>query len=266
MPGKLGVRGVLVDLDGVLYDADRLIAGAVDTVRWLQVNSIPHLFVTNTTSKSPAALTEKLVSFGITVREAKILTPAVAAAEWLRNNAKGEIALFIRPPTPMNFSGLPCLPEDAERGAAYVVVGDLGDLWDYRTLNRAFRLLYHNPEAKLMALGMTRYWLAPSGASLDVAPFVAALEHATGRKAQVFGKPAAAFFRMAIKRLGLPTGQVLMIGDDIQSDVGGAQRAGLKGALVKTGKFRPADLTSKIRPHAVFDSVADLPRWWIRSA
>jgi ribonucleotide monophosphatase NagD (HAD superfamily) len=86
---------------------------------------------------------------------------------------------------------LPLLRDDAERGAAYVVLGDLGDLWDYRTLNRAFRLLHHNPEAKLIALGMTRYWLASSGISLDVAPFVAALEHATGRKALVFGKPAA---------------------------------------------------------------------------
>jgi ribonucleotide monophosphatase NagD (HAD superfamily) len=54
-----GVRGVLIDLDGVLYDADRLIAGAADTVRWLQTHGIPHLFVTNRTSKSRAALAEK---------------------------------------------------------------------------------------------------------------------------------------------------------------------------------------------------------------
>jgi phospholysine phosphohistidine inorganic pyrophosphate phosphatase len=262
MPGKLGMCGVLVDLDGVLYDADRLIAGGVDTVRWLQTNGVPHLFVTNTTSKSRAALAEKLVAFGITVREAEILTPAVAAAEWLRLNGKGEIAFFIRPSARLDFRDLPCVPDDAERGAAYVVVGDLGDLWDYRTLNRAFRLLHHNPEAKLIALGMTRYWLAPSGISLDVAPFVAALEHATGRKALVFGKPAAAFFRMAVKTLGLPARHVLMVGDDIQADVGGAQKAHLKGALVKTGKFRPIDLRGKIRPHAVFDSIADLPRRW----
>jgi phospholysine phosphohistidine inorganic pyrophosphate phosphatase len=266
MPRQPRMRGVLVDLDGVLYDADRLIAGAVDTVRWMQMHGIPHLFVTNTTSKSRAALAEKLASFGIPAVEAEILTPAVAAAEWLGVNGKGEIALFVRPSALLDFRDLPCLADDTERGAAYVVLGDLGDLWDYRTLNRAFRLLYHNPEAKLIALGMTRYWLAPSGISLDVAPFVAALEHATGRKALVFGKPAATFFRMATQRLGLPARRVLMVGDDIQADVGGAQSAGLQAALVRTGKFRPADLAGKIRPHVVFDSIADLPCWWAENA
>jgi phospholysine phosphohistidine inorganic pyrophosphate phosphatase len=116
------------------------------------------------------------------------------------------------------------------------------------------------------AVGMTRYWLAPSGISLDVAPFVAALEHATGRKALVFGKPAAAFFRMATQKLGLPAKRILMVGDDIQADVRGAQKAGLQAALVKTGKFRPADLEGKIRPRVVLDSIADLPGWWTQNA
>ncbi len=162
----------------------------------------------------------------------------------------------------LEFTGLPCLSEDAERGAAYVVVGDLGDLWDYRTLNRAFRLLHNNPEAKLVALGMTRYWLAADGISLDVAPFVAALEHATGQKAIVFGKPDARFFLAAKDRLRLAGSEVLMVGDDIDADVGGAQAAGLKGALVKTGKFRTADLEGTVRPDAVLDSIAELPAWW----
>jgi ribonucleotide monophosphatase NagD (HAD superfamily) len=93
---------------------------------------------------------------------------------------------------------------------------------------------------------------------------VAALEHATGRKAIVFGKPDARFFLAAIQRLGLEARKVLMIGDDIDADVGGAQAAGLKGALVKIGKFRPTDLEGTIRPDVVFDSIADLPNWWNR--
>jgi phospholysine phosphohistidine inorganic pyrophosphate phosphatase len=255
------IRGVLLDVDGVLYAADELIAGAVETVQWLQARGIPHLFLTNTTSKSRAALAEKFLSYGIPATAEEILTPVAAAADWLRAQPEGQIALFLRPSAQLEFAGLPCLPDDAECGAAYVVVGDLGDLWDYRTLNRAFRLLHHNPEAKLLALGMTRYWLAPDGISLDVAPFVVALEHATGRKALVFGKPAASFFQAASRKLGLPSECVLMVGDDIESDVGAAQSAGLKGALVKTGKFRPTDLESPVRPDAIFDSIADLPHW-----
>ncbi|HEY4048296.1 MAG TPA: HAD hydrolase-like protein, partial [Acidobacteriaceae bacterium] len=168
----------------------------------------------------------------------------------------------VRSSTRIEFRDLPCVPELAEEGASYVVVGDLGEQWDYRTLNRAFRLLHHNPQAQLVALGMTRYWLATEGISLDVAPFVAALEHATGRKAVILGKPAAPFFEAAIEKLGVPAEQLLMVGDDIETDIGGAQAAGLKGALVKTGKFRPADLEGSIRPYAVLNSVAELSKWW----
>jgi HAD superfamily hydrolase (TIGR01458 family) len=256
------MRGILFDMDGVLYNSDRLIPGAVETVAWLRARRIPHLFVTNTTSRGRAALVEKLRGFGIEASEDDILTPPVAAAAWLRAQCEGPVALFLRPSTRAEFAGLPLADDTAERGAAYVVIGDLGDLWDFRTLNRAFRLLHHNPEAKLVALGMTRYWLASDGISLDVAPFVAALQHATGREPIVFGKPAARFFLAAAERLGLEAAEVLMVGDDIHADVLGAQAAGLKGALVRTGKFRPADLEGAQQPDAVLDSVADVPAWW----
>ena len=180
----------------------------------------------------------------------------------MRSQPEGQVALFVPAATRNEFEGLPHLPDEAESGASYVVIGDLADRWDYRTLNRAFRLLHNNSRARLIALGMTRYWLAPDGISLDVAPFVAALEHATGREAIVLGKPAQPFYHAAAAELRLAPADVLMIGDDVETDVGGAQAAGLKGALVKTGKFKPADLEGKIRPDIVFDSVANLPGWW----
>lgn len=262
MSERQGLRGILIDMDGVLYAANKIIGGAVETAAWVRGQGIPHLLVTNTTSGSRNALADKLLAFGIPVPETEILTPAAAAAEWLRTQAAVEIALFVRSSARVEFADLFCLPDDAECGASYVVVGDLGDRWDYRTLNRAFRLLYHNPSAKLVALGMTRYWVAPDGISLDVAPFVVALEHATRRKALVFGKPATPFFVAAVEKLALPANQVIMVGDDIETDVAGAQAAGLKGALVRTGKFRSTDLDSAVRPDVVFDSIADLPRWW----
>jgi len=259
---KKSLRGILFDLDGVLYNSSQLIQGAVEAVEWVQQRQIPHLFVTNTTSRSRSVLAEKLAAFGFSVSESAILTPAVAAADWMRTRDPAPIALFVPPSTRGEFAEFPCLPEQAERGAAYVVIGDLGERWDFRTLNRAFQLLHYNPEAVLIALGMTRYWQTPEGISLDVAPFVAALEHASGRKAIVIGKPSEAFFRAATDRMALPAQQVLMIGDDIEVDIGGAQAAGLKGALVKTGKFRPSDLEGPVRPFAVLESVADLPAWW----
>ncbi len=262
--GRSRLGGILFDLDGVLYISDQIIGGAVATVGWVGRQGIPHLFVTNTTSHSRAALVDKLSGFGIPASVPQILTPAAAAADWLRLNGAGDIALFVQPVAREEFAGLSLVPDDAERGASYVVIGDLAERWDFRTLNRAFRLLHHNPDAVLIALGMTRYWLASDGITLDVAPFVAALEHASGRRALVFGKPAQNFFYSAAERLRLAPEQILMVGDDAEVDIGGAQSAGLRGALVKTGKFRPADLEGPVRPYAIFESVADLPAWWTR--
>ena len=257
------VRGILFDMDGVLYNAGQPIEGAAETLEWVRARGIPRLFVTNTTSRGRTVLVQKLAGFGIAAGEDDILTPPVAAAEWLRANGGGnKVALFLRPAARSDFDGLPLVDDDAERGAGFVVIGDLGTHWDFRTLNRAFRLLHYNPEAKLIALGMTRYWLAADGISLDVAPFVAALEHATGRRPMVFGKPASNFFHAAAARLGLPPEGVLMVGDDVDADVGGAMAAGLMGALVRTGKFRARDLEGTVRPDIVLDSVAGLPAAW----
>jgi HAD superfamily hydrolase (TIGR01458 family) len=142
------------------------------------------------------------------------------------------------------------------------VVGDLGRGWDFDTLNRAFRLLMSEPRPVLVALGMTRYWRAADGLRLDVAAFVAALERATGVEATVLGKPARPFFASAADRLGVDVGELVMLGDDVVGDVGGAQRAGMRGVLVRTGKFRPSDLEGDVRPDAVLGSIAALPEWW----
>jgi len=257
------MRGLLFDMDGVLYNSEEPIPGAAEAIHWVRAQSIPHLFVTNTTSRGRTVLAEKLARFGIPGGALDILTPCEVAAAWLRERPGEPAALFVQPAAEEPFAGIERVPDHAESGARHVVIGDLGSGWDFATLNRAFRLLHADPEATLIALGMTRFWKATDGISLDVAPFVAALEHATGRTAMVFGKPAPAFFHGAAARLGIPNGEILMLGDDIVTDVDGAMRAGLKGALVRTGKFRASDLDGAIRPDTVLDSIADLPTWWM---
>jgi len=258
------MRAILFDMDGVLYNSEEPMPGAAETLAWVRSCKIPHLFVTNTTSRGREALAAKLARFGIPASPSEIVTPCEAAADWLRSRRASNVALFLRPAARPAFEGLDLLPEDAESGADYVVIGDLASAWDFATLNRAFRLLHANPEAVLIALGMTRYWKAVDGISLDVAPFVAALEHATGRNALVLGKPAVEFFQAAADRLGVPNRKVLMVGDDIDTDIAGAQLAGMQAALVRTGKFRELDLASPVKPDAVLDSVAELPAWWAR--
>lgn len=254
------MSAVLFDLDGVLYQGNKAIEGAADAINWFYKNNIPHLFLTNTTSKPRAELVEKLSDFGIKSNLEDFLTPPVAANQWLQKNNLNTIALYVPDCTKEEFSGFTLVTDENVKVDA-VVIGDLGEQWTFMTMNTIFRLLINNPQAKLIALGMTRYWRTTSGLQLDVGPMIKAFEYATDRTAIVTGKPAKTFFHAAV---GLLNNQqnIVMIGDDIRSDIKASQQAGLKAIQVKTGKFTDADLKTGITPDAILDSIASLPVWW----
>lgn len=260
------MQGLLLDIDGVVHVGGSAVPGAAEAVARLDREGVPHRFLTNTTSKPRRAITEHLRALGIRAAEEDVLTPAVAAREWMARRGITRPALFVPDATAAELGDRDPLPPDATQGAGAVVVGDLGEGWDFATLNRAFRLLSDEARPPLLALGLTRYWRAEDGLRLDAGPFVRALEYATGRDAVVLGKPDPAFFSGAVEALGLEPGAVVMVGDDVRTDIGGAQRAGLLGVLVRTGKFTPADLEGDVVPDAVLDSLAELPDWWSGSS
>lgn len=255
------MQAVLFDLDGVVYEGERVIPGAVDTVHWFQQQGIPHLFLTNTSSKPRSALVEKLAAFGIDCSEQDFLTPPAAASAWLKHHVEHAVATFVPEATRSEFSDFQ-LSDDPADSIDAVVIGDLGESWDFATLNRAFQMLMHNPDAHLIALGMTRFWKSEHGLQLDAGPFVAALEYATGREALVMGKPAQKFYQAALAKLATPGAQTLMIGDDIVGDIQASQKLGFHAVLVRTGKFSENDLKQGITPQAVLDSIAGLPQYW----
>jgi len=137
-----------------------------------------------------------------------------------------------------------------------VILGDLGDGFTPEVLNGIFRALMDG--AELVALQHNRYWRRADGLALDVGAYAAALEYASGREAVTVGKPARAFFLAAMADMGLA--HAVMVGDDIEADVGGAIAAGLLGVLVRTGKYREDALDTGVTPTAIVDSVADVPR------
>jgi len=255
------MQAILFDLDGVIYVGERLIDGAVETLHWCDEQAIPYVFVTNTTSKPSAAIAAKLRSFGIDVDESRIVSPPVAAVQWLQEQGLRRVALYVTEQTAQSFGDFQQV-HSAEEDVDAVVVGDMGEGWSFEVLNRALRQLMHSPRPVLIALGMTRYWCAPDGMRLDAGAFVSALQYASGIEPVVLGKPSADFFRTALQRLGVDASETVLIGDDIMTDVGGAQQAGLRGLLVRTGKFRESDLDSFVTPDGLLDSIADLPAWW----
>lgn len=256
------MRGVLIDLDGVIWESDAVIEGAPATVGWLEARQIPYLFVTNTTSRPRELIAEKLATLGIDTDTDRILTPPVAAAHWISKYCKQPCVLIVPDATLADFADVASTDVNDTQPVAAVVIGDIGDGWSYALMNRVFRQLMRSPPPQLVALGMTRYWRADDGLRLDVAPFIKAFEHASGCQPVVLGKPSRDFYAIALQMINCDPLHTVMIGDDIQGDVLGAQECGMQGLLVKTGKFRPADMDTGVMPDALLDSIADLPDWW----
>ena len=255
------VRAVLVDLDGVLYVEDQVIDGARETVSALRESGLGLRFVTNTTARSHAQTVAKLDRLGFAVAPDELLTPARLAVRYCEQRGHRSALLVMNEEVKEDFAEL---MEDEGGQADAVIVGDLGDAFGYDVLNRAFRAVMAG--AELIALQKNRYWMRADGLSLDVGPFVAALEFATHRDAVVVGKPARSFFGLALADLDVEARAAAMLGDDIETDIGGAIAAGLAGILVRTGKYDRDDAASSgVEPTATIDSIAEVPALLARS-
>ncbi len=247
------IKGLLIDLDGTIYENGSLIEGAVETIDFLRNNDIPFRFVTNTTRKPRRIIIEQLAGMGLDVVSDDLFTAPRAAVSWLKEHDIARISLFLPEACHEEFDGFIIDDESPEA----ILIGDLGTSWSYDILNKGFRYLIGG--TRLVAIQKNRFWKTGDGVSLDAGPFVAALEYAADVKAEIVGKPTAAFFYAAAESMDLAIHDVAMIGDDIQSDVGGAQNAGAHGILVHTGKAEYNDEGSAIRPYARLESIKNLP-------
>jgi phospholysine phosphohistidine inorganic pyrophosphate phosphatase len=255
-------RGYLLDLDGTLYAEGAAIPGAVAALARLRRQHIPLRLVTNTTSRSRAMLVGRLRGYGFEVSPEEVFSATLAGMMLARTAGYRCVAPFIPEPALEDLAELELAGGMSGRPSGSVpqavMVGDLGDRWSYALLQEAFE--YIMAGADLIALSRDRYWLNRNRLALDAGPFVAALEFATGKRAVVAGKPSPAFYASAVQSLGVGSeSSVAMVGDDLWSDVQGAQEAGLQGWLVRTGKYREHTVReSAIRPDRVLDSIAEL--------
>ena len=244
---------LLLDVDGVIRQGSAPVPGAVDAVRRLRQNGLPLRLVTNTSTKSRRSLCGELRSMGFDIEESMVFSAPVAVAEYLRNTEDPSCFLIAKGDVADDFAGISL---ESDRPAA-VVVGGAEENFTYEAMNRAFQLLLAG--AELIAIHRNAYWRVDNELWLDAGAYVAALEYATGTRAKLFGKPAPDFFSQVVAGLEVPAHRVLLIGDDAVSDVAGAQDAGLVGALVQTGKFRPQDLERPgFRPDLVATSISAL--------
>jgi HAD superfamily hydrolase (TIGR01458 family) len=242
------IAGVLLDLGGVVFVGNEPIPGAVNAVDRLRASGIAVRFITNTTRQPLRELLAKLRTLGVAATTDEVFMPAIAARHYMQERSLSP-HLLVHPDLMEDFA-----PVSADSNPA-VVIGDAGESFTYANLNQAYRLLAAG--AEFLSLANNRSFRDNDGdLSLDAGPFVAALEYATGRKATLLGKPSIAFFREALASTGRDANEVVMIGDDVESDVAGAMALGLAGILVRTGKYVLGDEKKVTPPPTVV--VADL--------
>uniref|UniRef100_A0A8D1W717 Phospholysine phosphohistidine inorganic pyrophosphate phosphatase n=1 Tax=Sus scrofa TaxID=9823 RepID=A0A8D1W717_PIG len=230
-----GVRGVLLDISGVLYDGGEgggaAIAGSVEAVARLKRSQLKVRFCTNESQKSRGDLVRLLRRLGFDISEGEVTAPAPATCLILKERG-------LRPHLLVHDGVRSEFGQIDTSNPNCVVIADAGEDFSYQNMNKAFQVLMELEKPILFSLGKGRYYKETSGLMLDVGPYMKALEYACGIKAEVVGKPSPEFFKSALREMGVDASQAVMIGDDIVGDVGGAQRCGIRALQVRTGKFR----------------------------
>ena len=246
-----GVRALLLDLDGVIVLAGEAIPGSAGALTELERRGMPYRIVTNTSAVSRATLSRWSAKLGAPIPPERFESALSASAAWTARHFKDRpLYVLASEDARTEFAGQHLLThaEAGRRGAsvAAVVIGDSPEEATYDNLNRAFRLVLDG--AALIGMHRNGWWLTPDGPTLDSGAFVTGLEFATDRPATIVGKPSASFFAQGVRDLrrdaghDLARGEIAMVGDDVRTDVRAAQRAGLRGILVLSGKHAEADI------------------------
>lgn len=254
------MAAILLDIDGVLHVSGEAIPGAPEAVRELREDGHRIRFVTNNTTRARRRLADELAGLGVELEASDIATTPVAAAKLLAG--KRVLALTMAAVREDLAEHVELVDGEAE----VVLVGgadeteETAEVFGYENLNRAFAALEGG--ARLVCLHKNRWWQTLRGPLLDSGAFVAGLEYAADIEAEVVGKPTRAYFEAALADLDADSHVAWMVGDDVEADIGGAKAAGLRGVLVRTGKFRPEAIeAADPQPDGVVDSIADVPAY-----
>ncbi len=279
---------LLLDLDGTLYSGGAPIVGVAAALAAIRHRGVPCRFLTNTTSSSRAGLVERLRGYGFEASASEIVTPLVSATALLKAEGIRRVMPFVPEAALADLAEFelsggtaignrswgdggnghgssiePVSPASSvapiSTASSAVVIGDLGVQWSFDLMQSAFDAL--NAGARFLALSRDRYFQSADGLRLDAGAFVTGLEYATGRTADIVGKPSVPYYHQALASLGAGwnPADVVMVGDDLWSDIQGAQLAGCEGWLVRTGKFREETLRgSGIVPDRIISSAAEL--------
>ncbi len=259
------VRGLILDMDGVLWEGDAALPGVADFFRFLRGREIRFIIATNNASLTPESYVIKLERMGVAAGVEEILTSAMATTEYLKRIAHpGERAYVIGEEgliRAVESAGLMVADADA-LDARYVICGmDRNLTWN--KLACATINLHHG--ARFIGTNSDITFPTERGIAHGNGAILEALSTASGIRPKVIGKPSPVMMQIAVKKLHLPKARVAAVGDRLETDILGAKNAGLKSILVLTGVTSRKDLKkSRIRPTWVVEDLPALQAAWLQ--
>ena len=248
----MGIKGIILDLDGTLYRGAEEVPGAARFVADMAARGIRCLFVTNRANRAPREVCAQLRGFGIACREGDVLTSAEAVAMYLRRGSAyvvGEQALLDE----LVRQGFRVTDDNPD----YVIVS-LDREFTYDKMDRASRAI--RAGARFIATNADKAMTVEGGL---IAPgtgsIVAAIATASGKSPQVIGKPERTIVDMALARLGMAAQDVIMVGDNVETDMPAGHAAGVRTVLVLTGiSSREHVAESPVHPTWIVESFDEL--------
>jgi len=251
------IKAFITDMDGTLYVSDHVIPGAVEFIALLRERGYPFLFLTNNSSARAVTFRDRLRRLGIPAESEEILTSGAATAHYLLQ-ATSHRRIFL--------VGTPALREEfieagftlADQGAADAVVLGFDKTLTYERLKRACLLVAES--APYYATHPDFTCITDEGLIPDAGAFIEAIRSVTGRVPHIIGKPQAEIVEAALAKVGHPAEVTAMVGDQLDTDMTMANRAGLYGILVFTGETSKRDAAKNrvITPDLLCSSVARL--------
>ncbi len=248
-------HGFISDMDGVIYQGSQLLPGVKEFVDWLRKEKKQFLFLTNSSERTPLELHKKLLAMGIDIDESHFYTSALATAQFLKTQAPGSSAYIIGAHGLMNAlydAGIPFNDVNPD----YVVVGETTG-YNYEMIIKATQLI--NQGAKLIATNSDLTGPSDRGITPACRALVAPIELATGVAAYFIGKPNPLMMRTGLKKLGVHSGDAVMIGDRMDTDIIAGVETGMETALVLSGVTTRSTMKHySYQPHYVLNGIGDI--------
>jgi 4-nitrophenyl phosphatase len=253
--GWPAVKGIISDLDGVVYRGEAGIRDAIQAFNNWERTGIPYAFVTNNSTRSPEDVAEKLRFFGVTVTPGRIVTSSLVAAQMMKERWPPRTPVFVIGAPALNNAIAAAGFEITDRSPEVIVMG-LDRNISHRKLCVAVDALL----AGATLIGTNPDLLLPTanGFELGAGAMLTAVSAATRVRPIVLGKPEPHMIETALQRLGTPRESTLMIGDQVATDIQAGKRTGLYSVLVTTGVAEREE-PGLSPPDIVIDSLTEIP-------